>query len=315
MESWLSYVGAFSIFAVASRAVFYVLKLLYLHYIAYYIGLTSDLKSFGGWCVITGSTDGIGKAYAFALAKKGIDLILISRNPSKLESTAKEIREKHDVQIKVIAVDFTHDVSIYDKIKTEIGSTPIGILINNVGLAQWPGILTDVPDRDRVIQDILNVNGVSCMRMNSLIIPQMMERRKGLILNVASLSCITPLCGYGIYGSVKSCVNYFSKALTMEYKDKGITVQSVIPGYVATKMSKQRPSLISPTPEQFVASQLRTIGLSDTSYGYIVHTLMASVASFAEHCMPESMRQFLSINLTKVILKHFKKKCETTKKD
>lgn len=66
-----------------------------------------NIKKFGSWAVVTGCTDGIGKAYAQMLAKLGLNLVLISRSKDKLDEQAKELKEKYSIQTKVIAVDFT----------------------------------------------------------------------------------------------------------------------------------------------------------------------------------------------------------------
>lgn len=64
-----------------------------------------NLKEYGSWAIITGSTDGIGKAMAFELASKGLNLLLVGRNPLKLEATSKEIRDGHDVEVKFVVID------------------------------------------------------------------------------------------------------------------------------------------------------------------------------------------------------------------
>ena len=74
----------------------------------YFLGLGAvNLKKYGSWAVVTGCTDGIGKAYAEALAKRGLNIVLISRTLSKLEDLAKELEEKYSIHTKVIAADFT----------------------------------------------------------------------------------------------------------------------------------------------------------------------------------------------------------------
>ena len=77
-----------------------------------------DLAKYKGqWAVVTGATDGIGKAFAFALAKKGVNVVLISRTQAKLDAVAAEIREKHGVEVKTIPVDFVQDDAVNYKIK------------------------------------------------------------------------------------------------------------------------------------------------------------------------------------------------------
>ncbi|CAF1031509.1 unnamed protein product [Rotaria sordida] len=83
--------------------------------------LRVDIKKFGEWALITGSTDGIGKAYAIELAKRGVNVMLISRTKEKLEQVAKEIQTKYsNTQVKIISIDFTKDNSIYSRIREEI---------------------------------------------------------------------------------------------------------------------------------------------------------------------------------------------------
>lgn len=95
-----------------------------------------NLRSFKGrWAVVTGCTDGIGKAYAEQMAKNGINVVLISRTLEKLNEQAKEIADKYKVETKVIAADFTEANSIYPNIKTQLADLDIGILVNNVGMS------------------------------------------------------------------------------------------------------------------------------------------------------------------------------------
>lgn len=93
-----------------------------------------DLRSYGQWAIITGCTDGIGKAYAEYIAKEGINLVLISRTLEKLNEQASELRDKFNIKTKVIAADFTEPDSIYPNIRAQIANLDIGILINNVGI-------------------------------------------------------------------------------------------------------------------------------------------------------------------------------------
>jgi len=72
-----------------------------------------NLKKFGSWAVVTGCTDGIGKAYAELLAKKGMNLVLISRSKEKLEEQAKQLESKYSIQTKIIPADFTGKISLF----------------------------------------------------------------------------------------------------------------------------------------------------------------------------------------------------------
>ncbi|KOX77987.1 Inactive hydroxysteroid dehydrogenase-like protein 1 [Melipona quadrifasciata] len=118
-----------------------------------------DLRAtFGNWAVVTGSTDGIGKAYAKELASRGINLVLISRNLEKLEKTKSEItQENPTIEVKIIVADFSKGKEIFEKLAEQLKDIPIGILVNNVGLMyNYPMYVGEVPED--VLWDIINVN-------------------------------------------------------------------------------------------------------------------------------------------------------------
>ena len=89
--------------------------------------------------MITGSTDGIGRAFAFELANRGFNIVLISRNQDKLNAVASEIQSKHKVQTRTVAFDFSKDTSVagYESIMNKIADLDVSILINNVGILSY----------------------------------------------------------------------------------------------------------------------------------------------------------------------------------
>merc|ERR1719450_829776 len=99
-------------------------------------GVKKDLKKYGSWAVVTGATDGIGKAIAKQLAKRGINIVLISRSSDKLTTVAEEL-VTFNVQVKTITYDFS-DANNYGQIAEEIEDLDIGILVNNVGISYDP---------------------------------------------------------------------------------------------------------------------------------------------------------------------------------
>ncbi|XP_060015352.1 very-long-chain 3-oxoacyl-CoA reductase isoform X3 [Lagenorhynchus albirostris] len=179
----------------------------------------------GEWAVVTGSTDGIGKSYAEELAKRGMKIVLISRSQDKLNQVSSEIREKFKVETKTIAVDFASE-DIYDKIKTSLAGLEIGVLVNNVGISyEYPEYFLDVPDLDGTIKKLINVNVLSVCKMTWLVLPGMVERSKGAILNISSASGMYPVPLLTLYSATKAFVDFFSRCLHEEYKSKGIFVQ------------------------------------------------------------------------------------------
>lgn len=155
-----------------------------------------------------------------------------------MEAVAKEITDSFNVQTQVIAVDFTSGPEIYDQIKKQIVGKDIGILINNVGMfLPAPDFFLDIPDREKVIQDIIRCNITSVPMMCSLILPQMVQRKRGLIINISSMLSALPGPMATLYASSKAFVSKFSMDLAAEYESQGINVQVMITGQVGKNIS------------------------------------------------------------------------------
>lgn len=183
------------------------------------------------------------------------------------------------METATIAVDFTSPgVAIYDKIKAGIQGKEIGILVNNVGMANaaWDFFLA-IPDREKHIQDLIQCNVLSVPMMCSLILPQMVERKRGLIINLASIAAILPGPCMVVYAATKAFVHKFSQDLSMEYESKGIVIQSVLPGPVATPLIRMdKGSFTAPKADTYVKSAIKTIESASSTAGYFLHSLMVS---------------------------------------
>nr|XP_045379951.1 very-long-chain 3-oxoacyl-CoA reductase [Camelus bactrianus] len=258
--------------------------------------------------VVTGSTDGIGKSYAEELAKCGMKIVLISRSQDKLNQVSSEIREKFKVETKTIAVDFESE-DIYDKIKTSLAGLQIGVLVNNVGMSyQYPEYFLEIPDLDNTIKKLININVLSVCKMTRLVLPGMVERSKGAIINISSASGLYPVPLLTIYSATKAFVDFFSQSLHEEYKHKGIIVQSVLPYFVATKLANiRRPTWDKPSPEVFVKSAIKTVGVQSRTNGYLIHSLMASVISILPSWLYFKMAMNIGTSMRARYLKKNKK--------
>ncbi|XP_074872455.1 very-long-chain 3-oxoacyl-CoA reductase-like isoform X2 [Carettochelys insculpta] len=190
-------------------------------------GRGAELATFGAWAVVTGATSGIGRAYAQELARRGLNVVLISRSLQRLKQVAAEIEEQHGRSTRVIEADFTRGPEIYASIGTALQGLEIGILVNNVGMtyAAKPVNFLDVPNIDKMLSDIVNCNVLSVPQMTRIVLPQMLTRKKGVIINLSSETGRHPQPQVTVYSATKVFVDFFSRSLEAEYHSQGILVQ------------------------------------------------------------------------------------------
>lgn len=239
----------------------------------------SFFSSLGEWAVITGGTDGIGRAYAFELAKRGMNIVLISRTLEKLNKVAKEIEDDTGRSVKVIASDFTRE-DIYENIEDNLKGLDVGILVNNVGMlfSPIPCRFLDVENLDTAITNLINCNMKSLVMMSKIILPHMEKRKKGVILNLSSGSGCFPCPLYSIYSASKVFVDRFSRGLQAEYGYKGVIIQSVAPYGVSTPMTRnQKANMVNRTAEDFVNESLDRVLVGDHIHGCFAHEILALI--------------------------------------
>lgn len=174
-----------------------------------FIRPSKDLGEYGSWALITGSTDGIGKALALELASKGLNLVLVGRNPVKLDATCDEIREMfgEKVEIKLVLVDFAKSCGkdVEETIEDAIRGLDVGILINNVGLAYPYARYFHEVDLD-LTQSLIKVNIQGISRVTRAVLPSMLKKKKGAIVNIGSgsTSAVSSYPLFTIYSATKA---------------------------------------------------------------------------------------------------------------
>ncbi|XP_037028949.1 very-long-chain 3-oxoacyl-CoA reductase-like [Bradysia coprophila] len=279
----------FSVFVIGLQLVFGVFRWIYGNIVGPHFLESKNLRQYGNWALITGATDGIGKQYARSLAERGFNVILVSRTLTKLQDVAKEISQSFNVQTKVIAVNFTSGPEIYEQIKQQIAGIEIGILVNNVGMFyQGPELFLDIPERDKLIQDMIKCNITSVPMMCSLVLPQMVQRKRGLIINISSIASLMPGPMMIVYSASKAFVTKFSNDLAAEYESQGIDIQVLTTGGVGTNMSKMEGGVVGiPTARQYVESALRYVGYSRQTTGFFSHSVIVIIAKFITFIWPK----------------------------
>ncbi|KAF2301752.1 hypothetical protein GH714_028895 [Hevea brasiliensis] len=218
-----------------------------------------NLKKYGSWALVTGPTDGIGKGFAFQLARKGINLVLVGRNPDKLKDVSDSIQSKYGkVQIKTVVVDFSGDINEgVKKIQETIEGLDVGVLINNVGVS-YPYARFFHEVDEELLKNLIKVNVEGTTKVTQAVLPGMLKRKKGAIVNMGSGAAVVipsdPL--YAVYAATKAYIDQFSRCLYVEYKKSGIDVQCQVPLYVATKMASiRRSSFFIPSTDGYARAE------------------------------------------------------------
>ena len=183
--------------------------------------------------IVCGSTNGIGKATAFLLAKNGCELTLVARNQNKLDETCSQLNTENNQTHKTVCADFNHP----NKLKKVISSyldrmdKPIDVLINNSGGPPGGPLIDASEDEFRnAFERLLICNHI----MAKAVYPRMREQGSGRIINIISTSVNQVIPGLGVSNTVRGSVAQWGKTLALELGVYGICVNNILPGYTVT---------------------------------------------------------------------------------
>ena len=183
--------------------------------------------------LITGASAGIGAEVAGELARRGHGVVLVARRKQRLNELARELSAEYGIRAETIASDLSKPASrarIPGRI-TELG-LDVDILVNNAGFATGGAFAKSDPGRELEQVQVLVETVVA---LTSAFLPQMVERRRGAILNVASTAAMQPLPYAAGYSAAKAYVLTFSEAIHQEVAGQGVTVTALCPGPVDTE--------------------------------------------------------------------------------
>jgi short-subunit dehydrogenase len=180
--------------------------------------------------LITGASAGIGEAFAEVFASEGFDLILVARREDRLRALAVKLTERHGVTVHAIVSDLSRRQAVQEIADELAGrALTVDVLVNNAGYGV-PGSFTASPWSRH--QAMLQVMLAGVAELTHALLPAMVERRYGRIINVASLAGLVPsTAGHTLYGATKAFLIKFSQSLSAEVARYGVNVTAVCPGF------------------------------------------------------------------------------------
>ena len=182
--------------------------------------------------LITGASSGIGCEFAKIHAEAKDNLILVARSIDKLDELKNELEEKHNISVFTIGKDLSYPVAakeVYDELKEKGYS--VDYLINNAGFGDF-GLFAESDWNKQ--EKMINLNIIALAHLTRLFLPDMICRRSGKILNVASTASFQPGPSMSVYFATKAFVLSFSEAVNEEVREHGITVTALCPGSTKT---------------------------------------------------------------------------------
>lgn len=215
--------------------------------------------------LITGATSGIGAAYASKFARQGYDLVITGRRKEKIEAAAAQIRQEYNSNVEVILAELSETEGV-KKVIDFIGGRKIEILVNNAGF----GVSSWYQASDlAAMEQLAKVNVLAPMELIHAVLPGMVERGSGTIINISSESVYMVIPKNAVYSGAKAFLKSFTEGLHLDLMGTGVRVMAVCPGLthtdfhekMAIEKSRQtdRGQIKWMSPEEVVEISLRDL--------------------------------------------------------
>jgi 3-oxoacyl-[acyl-carrier protein] reductase len=195
----------------------------------------------GRTSIVTGASQGIGKAIALELSREGVEVILVDIQKEKLEEVADKIRENKG-KTAVFAADVSRMDEAMEVVEAVVKSNKkIDYLVNNAGITR-DNLLMRMKEEEW--DSVLKVNLKGVFNFSKAVIRNMINNRYGRIVNISSIVGLIGNVGQCNYSASKAGVIGFTKSVAREVASRGITVNAVAPGYIATPMTESLPESV-----------------------------------------------------------------------
>ncbi len=242
--------------------------------------------------LITGASSGIGKQFAYLLAEKGYNVILVARSEDKLKEVANGIRMKYTVKVIYIVMDLSEEGSarrLFNKVMEK--GISVGILINNAGFGKFGDFFKYSSD---IYERMILLNVLTLTNLTYLFGNNMAENGGGKILNVSSTAAFQPLPHFAVYAATKAYVLSLSEALHYEFMNKHVTVTALCPGPTATNfgvIAETRNTKMFNPSGTMDANEVARVGLDALFKGksFEIAGRFNKFLAFFVRCLPSSL--------------------------
>jgi len=246
--------------------------------------------------LVTGASAGLGQEFARQLAGRAGLLVLVARREARLRDLREELIARHpNLRVEIRVTDLARPAAVeelLDWIRKQ--DFAIDLLINNAGLGDMGAFATGEPER---LETMLQVNMVALTTLTRALLPAMIERRQGGILNVSSTAGFLPMPNFAVYAATKAYVTSFSQALRIEVIDAGIHVSALCPGPVRTEFGQvarrgtarsgpPRPNFFYAPVEKVVAEALEAL---EQNRSFVVPGRVVRLSMFLVRHIPRAV--------------------------
>ena len=245
--------------------------------------VTAWSRRFGGAALVTGASSGIGEAFAWALAARGMDLILVADGRERLVTLARALETQHRVRAVVVAVDLARaDAAQVVRTGADAAGLSVGLLVNNAGY----GLFGHFTEQDPIDQAaMVDVNCRAPVALSRTFAPDMVTRGRGGIIFVSSTAAYQPTPYFAVYAATKAFDLFVAEALWAELEQHGVEVLAVSPGHCRTGFQARSGDPITnppggiALPEEIVANALAALGRKPTTIPGLRNVAVAALVS------------------------------------
>jgi uncharacterized protein len=240
------------------------------------------------WALVTGASSGIGKALAEELARGGANLVLTARRKDRLERLARELSANYTIQTEIFVADLAQATAPLEIFQyTQDRGLTIELLVNNAGFGQYGEFPAIEPER---LLDMVQVNCSAVVHLTRLYLPEMIEKRKGDVLIVASTAAFQAVPYISTYAATKAFDLLLAEGLAEEMKPYGVRVCALCPGTTTSEFHEKAGHPAHPKRREQSAEIVARNGLRALAAGksYFISGLANSLGTHSERLVPRS---------------------------